>query len=224
MEISAFTLQVLKNFATINPNVVLRPGSTIMTVSEAKNILATATVPEHFTQEFGIYDLNEFLNVLGLTDEPSVRFEEHSMLIGDRTGRSQIRYFYSDVEMLTSPSKPIVMPESDVTFRLDQSALANIKRAAGALGHNEMSITGKDGVITLTVFDSQNSTSNTYSIDVAGEFGESNFKFIVNISNLKLIPGDYLVKISSKLISEFSNVDNDLKYWVALEKTSTYGE
>ena len=225
MELSNFTMQVLKNFATINSNIVIKEGSTIMTVSEAKNVLASATLEEYFPQEFGIYDLNECLNVLGLVDEPRVRFEDKSMLIGDRTGRAQIRYFYSDTEMLTSPSKPIVMPETDVSFTLDNNTLANLKRAASALGHSEVSITSNgSGVVTLTVLDNENSTSNSYSIDVDGQFTEEKFNFILNIGNLKLIPGDYKVNISSKLISEFVNLENDLKYWLALEKTSTYGE
>jgi hypothetical protein len=223
MELSPFTMQVLKNFATINSNIVIKEGSTIMTVSEAKNVLGCATVEEHFPREFGIYDLNEFLNVLSLVEKPRVKFEEQSMLIGDSTGRAQIRYFFSDTEMLTSPSKPIDMPHAEVTFSLDQGTLGNLKRAASALGHSEVSITGGNGVVTLTVLDNENSTSNTYSIDVAGQYEDDNFNFIMNIGNLKLIPGDYNVKITSKLISEFTSVESNLKYWLALEKSSTYG-
>ncbi len=126
--------------------------------------------------------------------------------------------------MLTSPSKPINMPEADVTFTLDQTTLANLKRAASALGHTEVSITGSNDVITLTIVDSNNSTSNTYSIDVDGEYKSDNFNFILNIGNLRMIPSDYKVEISSKLISQFTSTSEemDLRYWVALEKSSTY--
>ena len=61
MELSNFTMQVLKNFASINSNIVIHPGNTIMTVAEAKNILVSATVEETFHQEMGVYDLAEFL-------------------------------------------------------------------------------------------------------------------------------------------------------------------
>ena len=126
--------------------------------------------------------------------------------------------------MLTSPSKPIIMPDPEVTFTLDQTTLANLKRAASALGHSEVSITGSNGVVTLTVVDTTNSTSNTYSIDVDGEYKSEDFNFILNISNLRMIASDYKVEISSKLISQFTSTsdDMDLKYWVALEKSSTY--
>ena len=224
MELSSFTMQSLKNFASINPNLVIRGGNTIMTMSEAKNVLAMATVAEDFPQEFGIYDLNEFLSVVNLFDTSNLKFEDSHLIVSDASGRSKIKYFYSDIEMLTSPTKPIAMPDAEVTFVLDQGTLNNLKRAASALGHNEVSITGANNVITLTVVDSENSTSNSYSIDVDGEYISDNFNFILNINNLRMIPGDYKVEISSKLISQFTNMSDDQKltYWVALEKTSTY--
>lgn len=224
MELSSFTMQSLKNFASINPNLVIRGGNTIMTMSEAKNVLAMATVAEDFPQEFGIYDLNEFLSVVNLFDTSNLKFDDSYLTVNDMSGRSKIKYFYSDVDMLTSPTKPISMPDPEVTFVLDQGTLNNLKRAASALGHNEVSITGANNVITLTVVDSENTTSNSYSIDVDGEYSSDDFNFILNINNLRMIPGDYKVEISSKLISQFTNMSDDQKlvYWVALEKTSTY--
>jgi len=224
MELSNFTMQTLKNFSSINPNLVIHPGKTIMTMSEAKNILAQATVPEEFDKTFGIYDLSEFLSVINLFDTANLKLEDSFAIIGDTSGRAKIKYFFSDIEMLTSPSKPINMPQADVTFTLDQNTFSNLKRAASALGHSEVSITGSNGVITLTIIDSTNSTSNTYSIDVDGEYKSENFNFILNISNLRMIPSDYKVEISSKLISQFTSTSDemDLRYWVALEKSSTY--
>lgn len=224
MYLSNFTMNVLKNFATINSNMVVNPGNEIMTVAEAKNVLVRARVEETFPKHFGIYDLNEFLSVCSLVDTPQTRFDDQYLQIGDQSGRAEIKYFYSDADMLTSPSKAIEMPEADVSFTLDQSTLANLKRAAAALGHSEVSITSIDNVIRLTILDSDNSTSNSYSIDVDGDTQLTDFNFIININNLKLIPGDYNVEISTKLISQFTNADAeiDLTYWIALEKSSTY--
>jgi hypothetical protein len=116
------------------------------------------------------------------------------------------------------------MPEPDVTFSLDQGTLNNLKRAASALGHSQMSIRHVDGLIRLSIVETDNSTSNTYAIDVDGESKLSDCNFIIDIANLKLIPSDYKVEISTKLISQFSSMDDtmDLKYWIALEKTSTF--
>tara|TARA_A100001201_G_scaffold98568_2_gene84947 strand:+ start:1343 stop:2029 length:687 start_codon:yes stop_codon:yes gene_type:complete len=224
MELSENTLQILKNYAGINSNIVFNEGNNIQTISEAKNVLSAASTVEDFPQDFGIYDLNEFLNVLGLVDVPNLSFEKDYVLISDSSGRSKVKYFFSDPDMLTSPSKKIVMPKCEVQFNLDGNTLSRIKRAAAALGHDEVSITPGDGVLTLSVVDSKNATSNTFSIDIAGDYPAEPFNFVISISNLKIIPGDYHVAISSKLISEFSNNELGVSYWIALEKSSTYGE
>jgi hypothetical protein len=224
MEISATTVNVLRNFAGINSNIVIKPGNKLMTISEAKNILAEATVPEEFNSQVGIYDLQEFLNVLGLVDKPRVRFEEMYMNIGGISGREVVKYYYADVDMLTSPSKPIVMPEPDVWFTLDESTLSGLKRASAVFGHGQLAIEPSDGCIRLSVVDPENTTANEYSIDVDGGYNSSDFKFMLNITNLRMVPDTYDVKISKQLISQFTNEGGDLNYWVALEKSSTYGE
>tara|TARA_Y100001935_G_C17126756_1_gene418508 strand:- start:24 stop:698 length:675 start_codon:yes stop_codon:yes gene_type:complete len=223
MELKDETLSVLKNYASINPNIVIQEGNTIKTMTEARNVLSSATLAEDFPQEFGIYDLNEFLGVISLVGEPRLKFENDYVVVTDSSNRSRVKYFYSDPEMLTTPTKDVKMPPADVSFTLDQDTLGRIKRAASTLGHSELSITGKDGVLSLSVIDSQNATSNAFSIDVSGEFAGDNFNFVFNIANLKMIPGDYEVGISSKLISHFVNKEMGIEYWIALEKTSTFG-
>lgn len=224
MKISADTVSVLKNFAAINSNIVINPGNKIMTISEAKNILAEASVEEDFSNTVGIYDLQEFLNVLQLVDAPSLKFEDNFMRIGGNGGRAMVTYYYSDPEILTTPSKPINMPEEDVWFTLDDSTTNSLKKAAAVFGHGQLVIEPDNGSIKLSVVDPDNSTANEYSIIVDGGYKSDKFKFIVNIANLKMIPGSYNVKISSKLISQFSNEDSSVVYWIALEKSSTYGE
>jgi len=224
MELQEQTLNVLKNFSDINPNILIKEGSTIKTISEAKNVLATAIVDNEFTQSFGIYDLKEFIGVLSLVDQPSLKFAEESVTVSDQSGRSKIRYFFSPEETLTSPQKDINMPECEVQFVLDNDTLNKLRSAASALGHTEVSVTPGDGVLTLSVVDNENATSNAYSIDVPyTSKPETPFTFVINIGNLKIIPGDYEVSISSKLISEFKNKEVNVRYWIALEKTSTFG-
>lgn len=224
MELQDGTLQVLKNFSGINQNILIKQGSTLRTISEARTVLARAAVKEQFPKDFGIYDLNEFIGVLGLVDTPRLKFEDDYVTIGDSTGRSKVKYFFSAEETLTTPQKDITMPDTEVKFVLTNDTLNKLKRAAAALGHSEVSISNKNGVLSLSVVETQNSTSNTFSIDVDGEFNQdATFNFVLNIANLKILPGDYDVEISSKLITQFSHKETDVQYWIALEKTSTYG-
>lgn len=223
MELNENTLNIMKNFATINQNLLVQQGNTIKTINEARNVVSTAVLDQEFTQQFGIYDLNEFIGVLGLVDTPNLKFDDESVSVSDSTGRSKVKYFFSPEETLTSPTKDINMPDPEVKFTLDNDTLNKLKRAASTLGHSEVSIRPSNGVLSLAVVDNENSTSNTYSIDVDGEFS-GNFNFVLSIANLKILPGDYEVHISSKLITEFKHKELNVRYWIALEKTSTFGE
>ena len=224
MELKESTLSILKNFASINPNIVIAEGNTLKTITEAKNVLATATVEESFPKTVGIYDLSEFLGVLSLVDTPKLEFNDDFALVSDSSGRSKVKYFFSDIEMLTAPSKDITMPSEDVKFTLDAGTLSKLKRASSTLGHSEVSVKPvSEGIIELSIIDNQNATSNTFSIQVDGEYTEANFNFILNINNMKIIDGDYDVAISSKLISNFVNKGVSIQYWIALEKSSTFG-
>lgn len=225
MELNDTTINILKNYATINPNIVITEGNTLKTISVARNVLSSAEVDETFPQTFGIYDLNEFLGVLSLVNQPRLKFERDYVVVGDSTGRSSVKYFFSDPEMLTSPGKDINMPNAEVKFTLDTDTLSKVKRAASTLGHDEISIRPTTGAIVLSVVDSKDATSNAFSIEVEGNYPENtDFNFILNVNNLKVVNEDFEVEISSKLISHFTSKQSSIEYYIALEKTSTYGE
>ena len=223
MNLSNDTLNVLKNFATINPNIVFKPGQKLKTISESKTILASATIVEDFPQEFGVYDLNEFLSVLSLIDQPTLEFEDKSVLIKGGNSSQQIRYFFSEADILTTPQKDIQMPDPEVGVNIEEDKLNQIRKAAAVLGHTELAITGNDGVITASVLDTRDSTSNVFEIELDKDNSCKNeFNFVVSIPNLKLLPGDYFVSISSKLISNWTNSNYPVDYFIALEKNSSY--
>ena len=214
MELTEKTLSVLKNYATINPNIVVQPGKIVRTIATAKNVMSTATVDNEFTQAFGIYDLNEFLSVVSLVDSP--RLEDTHVLIGDSSGRSRVKYYFSDTELLTTITKEVTMPEAEVKFRLDNNTLGKVLKAANALGHSEICVSVVDSVLNISVVDVKNTTSNLYSIDIDGEYTSDKFKFYILKDNLKLLPGNYTV--------EMYNAESSVEYFVALEKHSTFGE
>ena len=222
MQLTDNTMAVLKNFASIQPNVVLHEGNVIKTIAEAKNVMAVATLDQTFDKSLGIYNLDEFLNVLGLVDSPDLAFGDDFVTVKGN-GRSQVKYFYSDPSILTSPAKDIPMPDAEVKFELDEATLTKVRRAASALGHEKMTITSHDGGIKLTVVDNTDNTSNAFDIVVPGTCDSEDFTFVMNIANLKLIAGSYDVEVSSRLISKFTNNTTDVVYFIALEKSSTYG-
>ena len=223
MKLNDSTMAVLKNFATIQPNIILTEGNVIRTIAEAKNVMAVANLEQSFDKTVGIYELDQFLAVLGLVDDPDLEFNEEFVTVQSGAGLSSVKYFYIDANILTTPTKDIPMPEAEVKFTLSESTLNRVRRAAAALSHEKMTITASDGAIKLTVVDNSDSTSNAFEIVVPGSFDSDDFTFVMNIANLKLIGGEYDVEISSRLISKFTNTVAGVSYYIALEKSSTYG-
>ena len=225
MKLSNETQTVLKNFAGINSNIVINTGSDLRTISEAKNILAKASVSESFDTSFGIYDLNEFLGVIGMFDDPDLSVADDALSIKISQGRRAVKYFFSASDILTSPSKDVKLPSAEVTFTLTQEEMSQLRKAAGALGVTDVVVTKINGGLTLMVTDTKDSTSNTFSVDIEGaNVCDDDFKFIFNIGNFKFVGGDYEVTISKSLISHFKNLNVPVEYWVALEKNSKFGE
>ena len=222
MKLSNHTTSVLKNFATINQNLVIKEGNTIATMSAMKNIVAKAEVEETFPMEVAIYDLNEFLGALSLFTSPVLDFNDGYVMISEETKpTTKMKYFYSDPSVVTSPNKMITMPSNEVKFTMSNEDLSKLKRAAGAIGAPDMVLEKNGSGSSLTVKDKKNDTANNYSLDVDTD-SEGQFNFFFKVENMKLLDGTYDVEISSKNISHYANKSTDVEYWSALEPESTY--
>ena len=220
MKLSDNTLTVLKNFAGINNSILVKQGTSLRTISVAKNILAEAEIEEDFPREFAIYDLNQFLNGLGLHQDPDLNFGEESYLM-IHEGKRKVKYFYADPNVIISPpDKNIELPSEDVHFQLESTSLEKLLKAAAVYQLPDLSAVGEAGVVKLVVRDKKNDTSNEFAI-VVGET-DKEFSFNFKVENIKIIPGAYDVVVSSKLLSRFSNTNHDLKYYIALEPDSTF--
>ena len=222
MKINQSTQDILKNFSEINTNILIKPGSELNTISTMKNILAKATINESFDSEFGIYDLNEFLSVVSSLDKPELTLQEKHLTISTEGSRSKVKYFYSDPSVIVSPTKEVNMPESDVTFSLSESNLAQLRKMAAILSSPDLALVGtKGGDVVLKVCDKKNDTSNKFDI-VVGENATANYTFYFKVENLKMISGDYDVAVSSKSIAHFTNTKLPIQYWIALEPDSVF--
>jgi hypothetical protein len=217
MNLSNDTRDVLKNFSTINQNLLVKNGNTINTMSAMKNIVAKATIPDTFNNEFAIYDLNEFLSALSLFKKPSLEFKDMSVKLNEEGGGSSVNYFFSDPSIVTAPKTEITMPSVDVEFTFTKDTFDQIQKASAVLGVPDVVLTGTaGGDINLTVTDRKNDTSNDFAIKV-GDNAPSDFTYFFKVENLKLLAGDYKVEVSSKGISHFTNVNKSIEYFIALE-------
>ena len=221
MKLSDKTLSVLKNFSTINQSILFKQGSKLRTISVMKNILAEATVTEEIPKDFGIYDLNQFLNGLSLHQSPELDFvnEGHVVI---KEGRMRSKYFFADPNVIiTPPDKAIDLPSEDVAFELSTDQLDKLLKAAAIYQLPDLAVVGANGVVKILVRDKKNDTSNDFSVTVGETDKEFSFNF--KVENIKILPGTYDVSVSSKLLSRFTSKNQDLTYYIALEPDSTFG-
>jgi hypothetical protein len=217
--LSRKTLDVLKNFSTINSSIVFRKGSTVRTISNAENILAKFTGEEVFPVDFAIYDLSQFLSGISLFSDPQLEFDNENF-VSIRGGRQSAKYFFSDPEITlkSAPEKNVKFPGSDLQFNLTGEDLIALQKASAVYSLPDLtfqSIEGHDE-IKLILRDKENDTSNTYDLTVAGST-TGTYTLDLKIENIRLLPGDYTVKVSQHLISEWTNINTDLTYYIALE-------
>jgi hypothetical protein len=212
MKLSDKTIQILKNFSTINQSILVRPGNSIRTMSALRNIFALAEVEETFDTEFAIYDLPRFLGTISVFTNPEFDFKEKYVTIA--SGKQRVNYTYADPSMIdTPPNKDIKFPDTDINFTLSHEQLSAVMKAGSVLQMPDVAITGADGLITIKAIDSKNSTADVFSLDICETTSE--FNVVIKPERLKFIPGDYEVSLTDSGISRFKC--GNITYWVATE-------
>lgn len=218
MKLDQRTIQVLKNFSSINNSILFRPGNVIKTITPTKTILAKATLQQEFPSTFAIYELNKFLSVLSLFEDPELEIGEKSVLI--KSGRKKVNYVFADPNTIVAPKedKEIKFPSADVTFDLTNEVLSDVTKALGVLRQPEIAISGDGEVVVISTVNSKDPTSDVYSVEV-GETDKT-FNFIFKAENIKLLPDNYTVDIASAGISRFKSTD--VEYYIAVEANSKF--
>jgi len=218
MKLDQRTIQVLKNFSGINPSILFREGNILKTITPTKTILAKATLEQEFPSSFAIYDLNKFLSVLSLFDEPDLQIGAKSVVI--KSGGKKVNYVFADPNTIVAPKddKEIRFPDPAVSFTLTMEALADVTKALGVLRQPEISVVGDGSNITLQTTNSKDPTSDVYSVEV-GETDQV-FTAIFKAENLRLLADTYQVDIASQGISRFTS--KDVEYFIAIEANSKF--
>ena len=222
MKISNDTLNVLRNFATVNSSLAVKQGSVLRTISEQKNILVQAVVNESLPVDFAVYELNQFLGFVSLFDAPDLTFHENHVQVTDENSRKG-SYTYTDQTMITQPpEKNINVDNAEVKVSMDEEDYKNVVKAAHALQLPDIVISGDGESVSMTACDVKNPTSNDYSCSVGNS--TSKFKMIFKTENFKFLDDNYEVVLSSKGVGYFKNVNRAVEYWVATETGSEYEE
>jgi len=217
MKLNTRTIQVLKNFASINPSIQFSEGTNLKTISPNKTMMAKAKLEDVIPSTFAIYDLSRFLGVVSLFEDPEYQIEERMVNIAS-PGR-KVSYTFADPStIITPPDREIVLEEPDVVFELKQENFAEIMKALGVMSFPDLVVVGEDGKVILRATDTKNPSSDKYDIEVGTT--DRTFTAVFKTENVKILPSSYTVSLSSKGISHF--VSDDVEYWISLEANSTF--
>lgn len=212
------TVSILKNFSAISPSMIFREGNVLRTISPNKTVIAKAQVSVSFERKFALKNVGTFLNTLSFYEDPEVTFEEKNFTISKGNSKTVLSYTAENTIKALPPEKDPVLPSVDITFSISASALANIMKMLATLGLPEVAITGDGEKLSVCALDSKNANSETHSEDVGT--ADKRFKSIFKAENLKIIPGDYTIDVSSRGIAHFKG--KEIEYWIAVEQNSTY--
>lgn len=208
MKISKETFAILRNFSAINQSILFREGNVIRTSvsGDIKDFYATATVAEEFPVECAIYDLKRLRECAGLFDDPDFEFSEKFLTISDN--KNNFRYTYCDASTIDVPDYKKVLSVKNplVSFELKHDQIKMAIDASSILGLQHILISGENGTITMTAFDDQNKSSDTFKVVIAEGAECENFTSMYGINKLRcLIDADYIVTIGHQVMSEFKS-------------------
>lgn len=224
MKLSDKTIKVLKNFSSINQSMLFRTGSTVRTKNAQDTIAAQAVVDEMFPFEFGIYDLNQFLGVVSLFEDPEFDFQENHVTIS--SGDSSSNYYYTDKDMIVCPKNVTPEFQKALGFNLTEGDVKSLVQAASVMQLPNIIIESEPDKqeIVITARDGKNPTSNNFTKKVGETMLTTSFKYILLVENIKLLPHSYDVSIISDpaMIVEFSSKYDKIKYWAPVEQSSQF--
>lgn len=214
------TIQLLKNFAHINQSIILNEGNELRSTSPGEDMVAVASVPDFFPTNFGIYDLNRFLNNLSIF--PNVEFREEDAVMANEMGGSY-KFRSTDPDSIKNANATVEFPEADVEFEVSKDIIANLIKMANINSLPHISIESKDGMICMTAFNKELPTTDIVSFAINDYGTDADFKFLLASEQLqKIISGDYVIKVSQYGISSFKNKSVDVEYFIGLDEDSTF--
>ena len=222
IQLSKASIDLLRNFSTINKSILIEPGKMLQTMSVNKNIIAMGQIGERIPEQMSIYDLPLFLGALSLFKKPWLHFPDNKkVIIYDEDTKGKTVFYYSDPEIIVRPPdfNPN-LPQVEIMFDLPQTDTQQLLQAAKVYGVEDLCINGYANEYSICVRDKKNNTSNSFDITV-GET-ESEFAFNFKVENIKILPGAYDITCSQKNISKFNHKTLDLVYFIALEPDSTF--
>jgi hypothetical protein len=224
MKISQETTNILKNFASINQGILISPGKTLRT--RTKSVFAEAVINEEFPVEVGIYNLNNFLNVVSLFKDPEFDFGDTSLRIAESNGKAETLYAYAGAGLVALPTKAkkLPAPTEMIEFAMSEDQWNTVQKAASVFNKPEVKITSDGNVIRMGTENHKQQMGNAYSMVLEGDPNGTKCNMVISMDDMRLLKGSYTGTVTPTYVV-FKNSSLNLTYFIGVEPTtSSFGK
>lgn len=219
MKISPDTLTILKNFSEINSGIHFKKGESLSTWHPQKFVIAEAAIKETLPRNSTVFDLNKLLSVSSLFESPEFNFESDKIVIS--SNNRSVNFLYAEPSLVLDPEDRVAKYRDQAikgaiaNTTINKEDLKSLKQAASILSLPDITIVGKKDKITFTARDSENSSSDSFRVEVSAEVKED-FDVTMRCSHFKVLDGDYDFICHPKL-AYFKNKNTPVEYWIAYQ-------
>lgn len=220
MKLSEKTINVLKNFSSINQSIQIKKGKTLKTISPLRTIFVEATIDEDFTEEFALYDLNKLLAKVSLYKDAELGFSTDKVTIKDKNKSDYIKYCSPKV-IVVPPEKSITLGAADCAFSLSKEDLDWMRKSAGISGSPNFVFESDGEVVNFIATDIKDDAADQSKIEIAKAEDGKKFRVVMKVENFKLLDGSYDVSIAKKGLALFKHKDQNISYYIAIEAASS---
>lgn len=222
MKMTSETLDVLKNYAFHNGNLLINPGSLVHTKNESVTVYSAYESPEEFDEQIAIYDLNQFLQALNLFEDPEIEVDSGYVRIFSSTVQGkELFYRMSQPKLLSTPTSKIPDMEFAVTTKLTRKDLNALLHAAAVLKNERIVFVNIDGNLVAKTSDKQaNKAGSNFQTVISENVNElpDDFELAFDLTQFKILPLDYEIgfNLSENSIAHLKSLDSSykLEYWL----------
>lgn len=227
MKFTNETMEVLKNFASIQPSIIFEPGNKLRTVHSDMTVLAEADISETLTKDCAIYDLPHFLRQFGVFQEagPDLEWGDEAVLLTDKL--IKMKFVYTDPAIAkrriqSAKGQKIELENDKITLKLTEKQFTEIRHAMATTGLPHIAICSNQSKQFIQLLDMDNDTTNTWEMLIGKDTGT--YQMVFRVDNWCFLPRDYDVRISvnDKGMGLAHFKADKLQYWTTTEATSSF--
>lgn len=218
MKLSEATIEILKNFATLNQSLQFRKGSELTTITPTSTVYAQTRVVESFPSDCAIYDLNKLLAKLSLYKDNELEFGSDRITLKSADGRRNDYIKYSSPKVMILPpadKKLDKIDDPEHEFELTQEDMLWQRKSAGISGSPYMIFHGDGKKIYIRCTDPKDDSTDLSSTEIGKT--KAKFTYVIKIENWKMLDGAYKVKLKKGLV-KLEHKEKPIEYYLAIEK------